>query len=95
MPATSAGLGRVPYELSVTPRVCGCQQLARVLGTSRSLDRIITAGQGYWNVYLAFFGDQQVWLIWLVTDVRDGRIMWRDGRRTTEEETRGTSITDG
>lgn len=95
MPATSRGQNRIPYEFSVTPRVCGCRQPARVLGTGRNLDRLVIVAEGYWNVYLAFFGDQQVWLTWLVTDVRDGRIMWRDGRRTTEEALHGSTSDNG
>jgi hypothetical protein len=89
MPATSAGMGRVPYEASVALRVCGCAQPPKVLGTGRDLARIIKVADGYWTVYLAFFGDQQVWLEWLVTDIRDGRIMWRNGRPITEEAVHG------
>jgi hypothetical protein len=92
VPATSAGIGRAPYEASVSLRVCSCGSAPKVLGVGRDLDRVIRVADGYWTVYLTFFGDQLVWLEWIVTDVRDGRIMWRNGRRITEETTDGRQV---
>lgn len=81
---TSAGIARTPYLVSVAPRVCSCNWAPKELGRFRKLDRALSTVEGYWNVYLAFFGDQQIWLNWTVVDLRDGRILWRNGRRTTE-----------
>lgn len=82
--ATSAGVSRSPFVVTVAPRVCKCVLPPKELGVSGSLERAIKLASGYWNVYLAFFGSQQVWLEWLITDIRDGRIVWRNGRLTQE-----------
>ena len=69
------------YVLTIAPRVCACQTPAPVFATGRNLDRIITVATGYWSVWDGFFGDQQLWLEFLVIDTRDGRVVWRNGRR--------------
>ncbi len=76
---------RAPFLCEVRPRVCGCRQPAKDLGARQTLERAETVIGGYWNVYLAFFGDQMIWLDWTVTDVRDGRLWWHNGHRVKEE----------
>lgn len=93
MPATSRGITRSPYLVQGYARVCECSKAVADLGSSSTLDRAIKNAEGYWNVYLGFYGDQAVVFHWQVVDRRDGRVMWRDGRQLiTEEEHRG--ITD-
>lgn len=81
---------RAPYLCTVAPRVCTCGGPPMVLGYRTTLERAERVMDGYWAVYLAFFGDQLYWLHWSIVDTRDGRLWWRDGRRLTEEGTRGT-----
>lgn len=81
---TSAGIARAPYILTVAARTCSCNLAPKELGRKQQLDKAVKAIEGYWNVYLAFFGEQVPWLDFLVVDVRDGRIVWRNGRPTTE-----------
>lgn len=50
------------------------------LGRSHDPDKAIRLISGYWNVYLAFYGDQMVWLYFQVIDTRDGTVVWRNGR---------------
>jgi len=50
------------------------------LGRAQKLESAIRLIEGYWNVYLAFFGEQMVWLHFQITDVRDGRVIWHNGR---------------
>lgn len=83
--ATSAGIAHTPFLVTVAPRACKCVLPAKELGVRRSLASAQALIEGYWAVYLGFFGDQQIWLDWLITDRRDGRIMWRNGRRLQEE----------
>lgn len=78
-----------PYLVTVSVRLCGCKPPWRVLSTRKRLDAALRDAEGYWNVYLAFFGDQQVWLTWLVVDQRDSKIIWRDGRLLTKEDASG------
>jgi hypothetical protein len=86
---TSAGVGRAPFVVTVAPRTCQCALPARELFKSGNRDRAIANATGYWCVYLAFFGEQLIWLDWLVTDIRDGRIIWRNGRHTQEGKGNG------
>lgn len=44
---------------------------------------------GYWNIYVTFFGDQTFWLEFIVVDVRDGRIVWKNGQPMKEEASNG------
>jgi hypothetical protein len=89
----AAGISRNPYLFAVAPRVCMCTLPPRELGRFRKIERALTDARGYWNVYLAFFGEQQIWLDWYVTDLRDGRIIWRNGRHLTEGASNGASYT--
>lgn len=78
---TSAGIARAPYEIRAIARVCRCTLPAQSYGTARILDRAIERAAGYWNVMVAFYGDQVLWLHWEVVDLRDGTVVWRDGLR--------------
>lgn len=73
--------GPPPFHATVHARVCQCQQEPMLLGRAHAEERAVTLISGYWNVYLAFFGDQMIWLTFLVTDTRTGLIIWRNGRR--------------
>ena len=84
--ATSAGIARMPFLLTVAPRACSCTLPPKELGRFGKLDRALAAADGYWCVYLAFFGDQVIWLDWLIVDMRDGVMMWRNGRPTKRSE---------
>lgn len=68
------------YIFTIAPRVCNCPADPRVFATARVLDRIVKTANGYHAVYDGFFGDQLMWLDFLIVDIRDGRIVWRDGR---------------
>lgn len=59
------------------------------LGRRGTADRAIAIASGYWNVYLGFFGDQMLWLHFSVVDLRDGRLVWRNGRQVKEETAHG------
>lgn len=89
----AASISRTPFLVTVAPRVCACRLPPKELGRRRNADRAIADVSGYWNVYLAFFGEQQIWLDWLVTDLRDGRVIWRNGRQLTEGASDGESNT--
>jgi hypothetical protein len=89
--STSAGIARLPYLVTVGPRVCSCQLPAKDIGRCKTLHKALSIVEGYWNVYLGFFGDQQIWLDFLVTDLRDGVILWRNGRPTAEGKAHGTT----
>src|SRR5258706_9209380 len=86
MAQTSAGIAAAPYMATVGARVCTCVSPTKELGRSRDLPRAITRIAGYWNVYLAFYGDQIVWLNFDVIDLRDGTVVWRNGRHTNKED---------
>lgn len=90
MRQTSAGMARTPYVLTVRPRVCDCRLPLRELATARDADRLIAVAKGYMNVIGAFYGDQQLILHFDVVDVRDGRVIWRDGRAETTGRNSGT-----
>lgn len=88
---TVAGLARTPFLLTVTARACRCNQAPKELGRAQKYERALSKMEGYWNVYLGFFGDQIVWLNFQIIDLRDGRVCWRNGRSTSEEaKTLGT-----
>ena len=71
-----------PYVMTITPRVCDCQREPLLLGRAQTLAKAVTVISGYWNVYLAFYGDQVLWLNFQVVDRRDGLVTWRNGRYT-------------
>lgn len=75
--------GSIHYEATISARVCACTQAPTSYGRSADLDRLIARFRGYYNVYLAFFGDQLVWLNFDIADVHTGQIVWRNGRLTT------------
>lgn len=79
----AAGIALRPFYVSVAPRVCSCNLPAKDLGRFKRKERAIAEITGYWSIYLGFFGDQMVWLDFLVTDLRSGEIVWRNGRPTT------------
>lgn len=76
---------RAPYLCEVRPRVCTCAVVGKELSRHRSFDRAVATIVGYWSVYLAFFGDQVYWLEFSIVDTRDGKLLWRNGRRVKEE----------
>lgn len=75
-----------PFLIGVAPRVCSCKLPAKELGMFKRPQKAIAEISGYWNVYVGFFGDQMMWLDFTVTDVRDGRVVWKNGRQLTEED---------
>lgn len=70
-----------PFLVTITARSCECGHQGKADGPYKALSRAIEIAAGYWNVYLAFFGDQIVWLEFTVVDTRDGRVMWVNGKR--------------
>lgn len=68
------------FELTVEAKVCSCPTPPMPLAMARKLDRILPVAEGYWTVYLNFWGDQMVWVLFTITDVRDGTVVWRNGR---------------
>lgn len=87
---TTAGIASRPFQVSVAPRVCSCKLPSRDFGRFKRAEKAIAEIGGYWNVYIGFFGDQQMWLDFLVTDLRSGRIVWRNGRPMTGGDSDGT-----
>lgn len=83
---TSRGISARPFQVGVTPRVCDCNLPIKELSCHKNMEKAIETIQGYWNVYVGFFGEQTFWLHFVVTDLRDGTIVWRNGRREKEEE---------
>ena len=79
-------LGPLCYVVTIEARVCGCTGPSNIFGRFRRLDRAVKLVTGYWSVYLAFYGDQLVWLHFLITDLRDGRVVWRNGQLLTTKE---------
>lgn len=76
------GNAGVVYEFTIHTKTCECPQTPKVFATARVLDRLIPKADGYWNVWLGFFGDQAVWIIMQIVDRRDGTVIWRNGRLT-------------
>lgn len=74
--------GNAIFILTITPAVCSCQLEQVAFATGRSLDRIIERAESYWAIWKAFYADQTQWLEFLVVDIRDGQLMWRNGART-------------
>lgn len=83
---TAAGVARNPYLATVSPRVCKCVNPSMELVRARKLENAVRVITGYWSVYVGFFGDQLMWLDWIVVDTRTGQVLWRNGRHTTKEE---------
>ncbi len=83
---TSKGMARAPYHLYARARVCRCVLPPQPFGTFRTLPRAVDVATGYWNVMVAFYGDQIFWLHWDVVDIRDGVVVWSDGRLTRGDE---------
>ena len=81
---TSAGIARAPFLVQVGARVCACTPGGKELSRHRAYERACLVADGYWNVYLAFFGDQVYWLEFTIVDTRDGRLLWRNGRQMEE-----------
>lgn len=79
---TSAGVNRFPYQLTVHLMACPCDGPVKELNKARRLSRLVPDAEGFWNVYLAFFGDKVQLVSFVIVDVRDGQIMWRNGRLT-------------
>lgn len=74
------------YEMTIHARTCHCDQAPMRLGRTAELAKAVRVISGYWNVYLAFFGDQLVWLHFQVTDIHTGRVVWHNGRATLAQE---------
>ena len=87
--------GRYPFVAEIRARTCKCRQAPLNVGAFKTLDRALVEVGGYWSIYLAFFGDQQVWLEFTVTDLRDGALKWRDGHHIREEENGATQNGNG
>ena len=83
---TSAGMARAPFLATVGAKVCACKTPTKEVGRSATLDKAIRRIEGYWNVYLGFYGDQIVWMQFQVVDLRDGRVVWRNGRQLLKED---------
>lgn len=75
-----------PFLVSVAPRVCRCHMQAKELSVHKLPKAAVRTIEGYWNVYVGFFGDQTMWLDFMVTDTRDGKVIWKNGRLLTEED---------
>lgn len=79
-------MAELAYVAEVQPRVCSCKLPPKSLGVFRSLDKAVAVMQGYWAVYVGFYGDQTMWLHFQVVDARDGTLLWSNGRRMTNRE---------
>lgn len=72
--------GGATLELTITPHVCECKLRPQVFATGRVLERLVVKASGYYEVYIGFYGDQTRWLDFEIVDIRDGQVLWRNGR---------------
>jgi len=91
---TAKGVSRAPYVGMVQPRVCECKCDPKELFTARTEARAIAMISGYWNIYVTFYGTQTFWLEFIVVDVQDGRIVWKNGQPTKEGASNGAGGED-
>lgn len=82
MSATSAGIARSPYLLTVRPRACRCVLPAHELGVFRDWERATQRADGYWALYVGFYGDYELILWFEIVDRRTGEVLWRNGKPT-------------
>lgn len=83
---TSAGLAHAPFLAQVSAKACKCNGPVFEVGRARTAERAVERIVGYWNVYIGFYGNQLVWMMFDVVDIRDGRVVWRNGRYTNTKE---------
>ena len=83
--------GQAVYLLQVTARVCNCSLPSRELFQSRKLLNVEQRAEGYWSLFVTFFGDMFPFLQFVIVDTRDGTMLWRNGRRLVKEEFDGTA----
>ena len=86
---TGAQQGRAPYHLLVSLSACRCDLSPQTMGTARDVDRLVPAAQGYWDLYVAFWGHLPRLLSVSIVDVRDGAVMWRNGKSLLQEDASG------
>lgn len=77
------------FLVTVSPRVCKCVLPAKELFQTPKLANAIKVADGYYQLFLDFFGEQAPWLEFTVVDTRDGQVMWRNGRPMKEEKDNG------
>lgn len=73
-----------PYHLLASLKLCQCTGPEEMLGRYKRLDRAEANGNGYWALYVGFFGSQRYLITFSIVDTRDGIVLWRNGRRTVE-----------
>jgi hypothetical protein len=75
--------------------VCRCTLPAHELSRHRIWDNAVKTAAGYWNIYAAFYGQYQLILWFEIIDVRDGKVLWRNGkptqRRSSGDESQATT----
>lgn len=77
------------FLVTVAPKVCQCQLPPRELHQARTIDKAMLIAAGYYSLFLTFFGEQGPWLNFSVIDIRDGQVLWRNGRQLGEEKNSG------
>ena len=80
-----ASLG-LPYEVRGEVRLCRCHLDSGPRSRHRKVERAIAEAAGTWNIICAFYGDHPLNITVFVVDVRDGTIVWRDGRHQREDQ---------
>jgi hypothetical protein len=73
-----------PFHVVVGLRVCKCRGPEDLLSKHKVYDRAVMVADGYWQVYLAFFGHLVNIVQFSIVDARDGAVLWRNGRHTRQ-----------
>lgn len=83
---SGAQQNQAPYHLVVTLNMCKCNAAPEYMATARTVQRLIPAAIGYWEVYKGFWGHLPRMIAVSIVDVRDGTIHWRNGRLLAQED---------
>lgn len=87
---TTGATATIFYAVEVTLVACRCDGPVTQLGRTKRYDRAVTMADGYWAVYLGFFGHLTHLVNFSIVDMRDGVLLWRNGRHTTEGKQRAS-----
>lgn len=77
-----------PYHVEVSLISCKCAVPATLLSRCKRYDSAVKHAEGYWAVYLGFFGHLTNIIRFSIVDTRDGTVLWRNGRHEPEGKTR-------
>jgi len=78
-----------PFHVTAELRLCKCGNPVTNLGRYKRYDRAEAEASGYWNVFLEFFGNHVSIVFYSIVDVRDGTVLWINGRTQQKERDNG------